>query len=66
MTRYEITERILLLGWALFWPASFLFSWPAWWAWAGVAYLSLTGVLVAAAFLFLPIEEAGEDPRPCR
>jgi hypothetical protein len=63
MNRYQIGEWFLLLGWALFWQAGFLFSWSAWWASAGVAYLFLTVVLVAAAFHFLPMEEAGEGPR---
>jgi hypothetical protein len=59
MNRYEVGEWLLLLGWALFWPAGYLSSWASWWAWAGVGYVALTGGLVTAAFRFIPMEEAG-------
>jgi hypothetical protein len=62
-----MTERFLIVGWALFWPAGFFTSFPAWWAWAGLSYFALTSLLITSAFLFSPMEEAPsrleENPR---
>jgi hypothetical protein len=61
MNRYQVVGWLLLLGWAVFWPAGVLFSWPAWWAWAGLSYFALTCLLIVSAFLFIPTEEAKEN-----
>ncbi len=40
----------LLLVWTCFWPLGWWCSWPIWWTGLGLAFLLVTGLIVARVF----------------